>query len=564
MASDLLPHQYNDPYHDSRQYHYSQPYAQNAYPDEYQGYYQAPAGEVAVSSVIYDGAHSAPHYLQEAQEYTQFVYDNGSQAQGYVVVDNFDDGVGCAHHPAGQHPQYPEPPQQVVDHQGWTAEAPMDQFIGYGQCEEVEEPMYSAPPEHHHFIQPPPPSQSEYQNYSVSPSETLHDFPASELPVVDRFDARGYVYPSDQCTMSSPVPTSTTVASEPVEHHHWAKQRSSGHDPRIFERYQPPEPSMQEMAEHLGIERVHHYAPAAPSPFTTTPLTGISPQKTMRYRVEESQSPLMTPPMIVPSQQPMLEHLERMRRRMNARRRRSASPRIPKKSSPPMDHLPTPFSPVIHIPNPPIVPSQAGTSTIDFATTQFAQAREEQQHNHSLDLQLKGRSNSYPYIHDHMEPTPAPSEPWACAAPSSSRRHPLVFAKDGSHPLIKSEPGEIQMSSLGSPSSSPPSHDHKIENYQDSPPSPGSILKVSASRKVCEKKPVLACLFCRGRKIACGPPLPGSKDKTCNQCARRNLKCEYPTESRRGQRKRGPKTAPCGDHSHEADGPPKAKAARKN
>jgi hypothetical protein len=53
-----------------------------------------------------------------------------------------------------------------------------------------------------------------------------------------------------------------------------------------------------------------------------------------------------------------------------------------------------------------------------------------------------------------------------------------------------------------------------------------------------DKKPALACLFCRGRKIACGPPVPGSKDKTCNQCARRHLKCEYPLESRRGMRKR--------------------------
>ena len=30
-----------------------------------------------------------------------------------------------------------------------------------------------------------------------------------------------------------------------------------------------------------------------------------------------------------------------------------------------------------------------------------------------------------------------------------------------------------------------------------------------------DKKPPLACLFCRGRKIACGSPLPGSPDKTC-------------------------------------------------
>ncbi|KAL0956944.1 hypothetical protein HGRIS_003046 [Hohenbuehelia grisea] len=53
-----------------------------------------------------------------------------------------------------------------------------------------------------------------------------------------------------------------------------------------------------------------------------------------------------------------------------------------------------------------------------------------------------------------------------------------------------------------------------------------------------DKKPRLACLFCRGRKIACGPPMPGSKDRTCNQCQRRSLKCEYPTESRRGMRKK--------------------------
>ncbi|KAG9125461.1 hypothetical protein FRC07_007503 [Ceratobasidium sp. 392] len=51
------------------------------------------------------------------------------------------------------------------------------------------------------------------------------------------------------------------------------------------------------------------------------------------------------------------------------------------------------------------------------------------------------------------------------------------------------------------------------------------------------KKPALACLFCRKRKIACGPPPPDSADRTCNQCLRRKQPCEYPTESRRGIRK---------------------------
>ncbi|KAG6829170.1 hypothetical protein H0H92_005425 [Tricholoma furcatifolium] len=50
-------------------------------------------------------------------------------------------------------------------------------------------------------------------------------------------------------------------------------------------------------------------------------------------------------------------------------------------------------------------------------------------------------------------------------------------------------------------------------------------------------KPILACFFCRGRKIACRPPPNGSTDPTCNQCERRGQKCFYPTENRRGQRK---------------------------
>jgi hypothetical protein len=30
-----------------------------------------------------------------------------------------------------------------------------------------------------------------------------------------------------------------------------------------------------------------------------------------------------------------------------------------------------------------------------------------------------------------------------------------------------------------------------------------------------DRKPTLVCLFCHGRKIACGGPLPGGVDKTC-------------------------------------------------
>ncbi|KAH9919563.1 uncharacterized protein B0H18DRAFT_866114, partial [Fomitopsis serialis] len=58
-----------------------------------------------------------------------------------------------------------------------------------------------------------------------------------------------------------------------------------------------------------------------------------------------------------------------------------------------------------------------------------------------------------------------------------------------------------------------------------------------------KKKPIMACLFCRERKIACGPPTLGSSEHRCNQCARRDLLCEYPKESRRGMHKRFPRAA---------------------
>ncbi|KIO07824.1 hypothetical protein M404DRAFT_997965 [Pisolithus tinctorius Marx 270] len=71
---------------------------------------------------------------------------------------------------------------------------------------------------------------------------------------------------------------------------------------------------------------------------------------------------------------------------------------------------------------------------------------------------------------------------------------------------------------------------------------PDDPLSKSTKKSGEQKKQALACLFCRERKIACGRPSAHNPDQTCNQCARRRIKCEYPTESRRGQHKRRRKT----------------------
>ncbi|KAH9984845.1 hypothetical protein BJV77DRAFT_1188118 [Russula vinacea] len=58
----------------------------------------------------------------------------------------------------------------------------------------------------------------------------------------------------------------------------------------------------------------------------------------------------------------------------------------------------------------------------------------------------------------------------------------------------------------------------------------------SSHRRQTRRRAQPSCLFCRERKIACGAPPVGSADMTCNQCARRSRKCEYPTMSRRRRR----------------------------
>ncbi|KAL5523468.1 hypothetical protein ACEPAG_7641 [Sanghuangporus baumii] len=80
-------------------------------------------------------------------------------------------------------------------------------------------------------------------------------------------------------------------------------------------------------------------------------------------------------------------------------------------------------------------------------------------------------------------------------------------------------------------------------------PKQSQRLKLSTEKKT---PPKMACHFCRNRKIACGASKCG--DPTiCNQCERRNIRCIFPTMSRRGMRTRVPRSAHTVDGTDEAD-----------
>ncbi|KAJ7157697.1 hypothetical protein C8R43DRAFT_404981 [Mycena crocata] len=93
--------------------------------------------------------------------------------------------------------------------------------------------------------------------------------------------------------------------------------------------------------------------------------------------------------------------------------------------------------------------------------------------------------------------------------------------------------------------SRPHSPSHVFNAFGHYPPSGElrhipQMFKIKTEKKKSNgtKKQMMACLFCRERKIGCLRPPEDDPDQTCNQCARRDKKCEYPTESRRGQHNR--------------------------
>ncbi|PCH35855.1 hypothetical protein WOLCODRAFT_166519 [Wolfiporia cocos MD-104 SS10] len=142
------------------------------------------------------------------------------------------------------------------------------------------------------------------------------------------------------------------------------------------------------------------------------------------------------------------------------------------------------------------------------------------------DLYRRPRSYVYPQFNSDPAFHSAPPSPVEPLLPVIHAPQPQLVSATGVHPVV---------ADYAAGSDAALAHAHRVLTIPTAPlpaeQRPPVIVEDSPKRPL-----TLACFFCRKRKIACGSPPPGRKDRTCNQCARRNLKCVYPEASRRGMR----------------------------
>ncbi|KAG6375585.1 hypothetical protein JVT61DRAFT_3150 [Boletus reticuloceps] len=161
-------------------------------------------------------------------------------------------------------------------------------------------------------------------------------------------------------------------------------------------------------------------------------------------------------------------------------------PMITGYDEPPMDSLPYP-------------PPASSMSPPYFQASQSPQATQD-----SVIL-------ASPFIHDASFHMSNGRDEWE---DNSTRAHSLILPRHSR--MLTDLPSPVSLSrSLSQPY--PSSSSTRSHRRHSRSPSPRSSLHMSPThtKRSLDKKPALACLFCRGRKIACGPPEPGSKDKTC-------------------------------------------------
>ncbi|KAF7979834.1 hypothetical protein HWV62_40569 [Athelia sp. TMB] len=186
----------------------------------------------------------------------------------------------------------------------------------------------------------------------------------------------------------------------------------------------------------------------------------------------DSDEEIIQPPMIVPSQQHLVEYL---------------SAAQPQYAPPPV------VSPITYTP-----------PTADAPTHQL-----------SGDVRsTTPKTGAFPHtlsqFHEWNEPsTPVFDQDYSIPPCSSEVLSPMPDAhhcgsEDEDMHAADEEPGHVYPSRSSSPSST---RSTSTVTAQERPPLPNPLQP--------EKKLVLACLFCRARKIACGPPLPGTGESAC-------------------------------------------------
>lgn len=206
--------------------------------------------------------------------------------------------------------------------------------------------------------------------------------------------------------------------------------------------------------------------------------------------------------LVVPSQQPLVE--------LYGRQRPLHGLRI---SSPYMDHLPPPPSPSEEESPSSPYSSNSPTSADFFQRRDSASVPPPDMTWSSLvkDLSQRVLAPAPPSSSSSTEaPLPSPQEASSSLLPR--RQHNLH-----KH-LFHQNPSLVELTARQSGK-------HGSRNNIDRlllrtippilPPRTGTRSTSVQKRTSIDKKPPLACLFCRGRKIACGPPLPGTTDKTC-------------------------------------------------
>ena len=231
--------------------------------------------------------------------------------------------------------------------------------------------------------------------------------------------------------------------------------------------------------------------------------------------------------MVVPSQQPFIDFKTEIRRQQQFGGPIAMHRPYHRNDHPLMGHLPSPVSDI----HPPITPPSPYVHTSPTRhhvpinkvrdepmgschDTHFATSPTENWPSpvQSLTQCVLPPAFVYPPVSDFKPPTLAEPKPLWAATPKLPLRSSTRHRNHNSTWHAKQQ----------QPQTPAHSHSHKhptkwlnpISRRSSSPRMPMRISPLP-SKRTAGKKPPLACLFCRRRKIACGPPLLGSKDQTC-------------------------------------------------